>query len=84
VTADLVRFYNDHKTGFFAADAAAELRMGVSVKKSSSDRQGKEENTLLMGGENARLALERALENGMKTLFEDRTFISALLSTAKK
>jgi uncharacterized lipoprotein len=38
----------------------------------------------LATGENARLALERALENGMKILFEDQAFIKVLLSTAKK
>jgi len=38
-----------------------------------------------MTGENARLALNRALENGMKLLFEDRAFLDALLmaSSAK-
>ena len=32
ISADLTRFYNDHKVGFFAGDAAADLHMTVVVK----------------------------------------------------
>jgi len=46
--------------------------------------QGVEPNTQLMTGNNARLALDRALENGMKLLFEDQAFIAALIETSKK
>jgi uncharacterized lipoprotein len=87
IAADLTRFYNDHKLGFFAGDAIADLNMSVNVKSKKGDllyakqvvAQGIEPNTQLMTGENAKLALNRALENGMKLLFEDRAFLNALL-----
>lgn len=90
IAADLTRFYNDHKLGFFAGDAVADLNMSVTLKSKKGDllysrqivAQGIEPNTQLMSGENARLALNRALENGMKSLFEDRAFLSALMATS--
>lgn len=90
IAADLTRFYNDHKTGFFAGDAVADLNMSVTVKSKKGDllyarqviAQGIEPNTQLMSGENARLALNRALENGMKSLFEDQAFLAALLASS--
>jgi len=86
VDAGLTRFYNDHKLGFFAGDAVAELNMNVSVRGRDGSviyarqvvAQGTEPNTQLATGENARLALNRALESGMKQLFEDRVFLDAL------
>jgi uncharacterized lipoprotein len=90
IAADLTRFYNDHKTGFFAGDAVADLNMSVTVKSKKGDllytrqviAQGIEPNTQLMTGENARLALNRALENGMKSLFEDQAFLAALVASS--
>ena len=87
VVADLTRFYNDHKVGFFAGDAVAEIILSVVVKSTPGTvaysrqiiAQGVEANIQLMTGENAKLALNRALENAMKTLFEDQSFIGALL-----
>ena len=90
VAADVTRFYNDHKTGFFSGNAVADLNMSVTVKSKSGAllfskqivAQGKEANTQLATGNNARIALERALESGMKTLFEDQAFLSALLASS--
>lgn len=90
IVGDLTRFYNDHKTGFFAGDAVADLNMSVAVKSKKGDllytrqviAQGIEPNTQLMTGENARLALNRALQNGMKSLFEDQAFLSALVGSS--
>jgi uncharacterized lipoprotein len=90
ISADLTRFYNDHKTGFFAGDAVADLNMSIAVKSKKGDllytrqviAQGIEPNTQLMSGENARLALNRALENGMKYLFNDQAFLSALVASS--
>ena len=92
IAADLARFYNDHKTGFFAGDAVADLNMSVTVRSKNGDllysrqvaAQGVEPNIQLMTGENARLALNRALENGMKSLFEDQAFLSALMASSSK
>ncbi len=90
VAADVTRFYNDHKMGFFSGDAVADLNLSVTVKSKSGTllyskqivAQGKEANTQLASGNNARIALERALENGMKTLFDDQAFLSALLAAS--
>ncbi|MFZ2294279.1 MAG: YajG family lipoprotein [Polaromonas sp.] len=90
IAADITRFYNDHKVGFFAGDAVADLNMSVVVKSKNGDllytrhvvSQGIEPNTQLMTGENARLALNRALENGLKSLFEDQAFLSALVASS--
>ena len=90
IAADLTRFYNDHKMGFFAGDAVADLNMSITVKSQKGEQlysrqivaQGIEPNTQLSSGENARLALNRALENGMKYLFEDQTFLSALVASS--
>lgn len=90
IAADITRFYNDHKMGFFAGDAVADLNMSVNVKSKKGDllysrqvlAQGIEPNTQLMTGENARLALNRALENGMKSLFEDQAFLAALVDSS--
>ena len=90
IQADLTRFYNDHKTGFFAGDAVADINLRVAVQSTSGEQlfakqvaaQGIEPNTQLMTGNNARLALNRALENGMKVLFEDQAFIAALLASS--
>lgn len=87
IAVDLTRFYNDHKIGFFSGDAVADLDMSVIVKSKKGDllysqrvvAQGTEPNTQLASGENAKLALNRALENGMKSLFEDQAFLSALM-----
>jgi len=88
ISADLSRFYNDHKTGFFSGDSVADLNMLVSLKSKSGSilytrmiiAQGIEPKIQLMSGENARLALDRALENAMKTLFDDSAFIAAMVS----
>ena len=90
VAADVTRFYNDHKMGFFAGDAVADLNMSVTVKSKNGAllyskqiiAQGMEKNTQLATGNNARLALDRALENGMKMLFEDPAFVSALMAAS--
>lgn len=92
ILADLTRFWNDHKTGFFAGDAVADLNMSILVKNKNGNllysrqilSQGVEPNTQLMSGNNARLALNRAIENGMKLLFEDHVFIAALIDVSKK
>jgi uncharacterized lipoprotein len=87
IATDLTRFYNDHKMGFFSGDAVADLIMAVTVTGENGTQlysrqivaQGIEPNTQLATGNNARLALGRALENGMKLLFEDKAFLSALV-----
>jgi len=88
LAAEVTRFWNDHKIGFFAGDAMADLNMTVSVRSKSGEQvyarqisaQGIEANTQLASGDNAKLALDRSLASAMKTLFDDRAFLSALLA----
>lgn len=92
ISGDLVRFYNDHKVGFFAGDAIAEFNMTVTVKDAGGKllysrqvmTQGMEKNTQLATGDNAKLALDRALDEGMKTLFEDQAFLTALTASSTR
>lgn len=88
IHSDITRFWNDHKTGFFAGDSVADLNMTVAVKNKTGDKtlftkqisvQGIETNIQIQGGNNAKLALDKALANGIKLLFEDAGFIDALL-----
>ena len=91
IDADLTKYYSDFKMGVFAGDAIAELNMGVTIKNKKGDlvfsrqfvAQGIEPNIQIAGGENARLALEKALAEGMQKLFADQSFISALLKSSK-
>jgi uncharacterized lipoprotein len=92
VIADLTRFYNDHKTGFFSGDAVADLIMSVNVKASDGRvlygrqivAQGVEPHTQLATGNNARIALDKALQDGMAKLFGDSEFIAALTKAGAK
>jgi len=87
ITADVIQFYNDHKMGFFSGDSMADLNMSVTVKSRGGKMlytkqivaQGIEKHIQITSGNNARLALDKALENGMKILFEDREFLAALV-----
>ncbi len=86
IIIDIVRFYNDFKIGFFSGDAVAELHMAISVHNAATQvlysRQitatGTEPNTFLASGSNAQLALNKALAEGMKTLFSDSQFLECL------
>ena len=91
IVADLTKFWNDFKFGFFAGDSSAELSMTISVQDKNENvlyskyilAEGTEENIQLMNGKNARLALEKALANGVKLLFGDPAFMPALLGSSK-
>lgn len=90
IAADVTRFHNDFKMGFFTGDAVADLNMSVMVKAKNGNQlytkqivaQGMEPNTQLATGNNASIALGRALENAMKILFEDQSFLSALVASS--
>jgi len=92
VSGDLTRFYNDHKMGFFAGDAVADFNLSVRVKSKDGEvlydrqivTQGIEPMTQLATGNNARIALEKALQDGMAKLFGDAQFLAALPKAAAK
>src|SRR5437763_5405171 len=80
VKAELQKFYNDFKTGFFSGDAVAEVVINVQVQKSDGSvrfvkvvsGEGKEPNIQLSSGTNAKAALERALSDAISKLFNDQ------------
>lgn len=86
VAIDVVKFYNDFKTGIFAGDAVADVTLNLKVLR--PDRsvafaklyagEGKEENIQLASGENARLALIRALHSAVQNLVGDAELTAAL------
>lgn len=88
INSDITRFWNDHKTGFFAGDSIADLNMTVLVKSKSGDKtlftkqinvQGVESNIQIQGGNNAKIALDKALMNGIRQLFEDGGFLDSII-----
>ena len=89
VHCELQRFYNDFKVGFFAGDALAEVVVNVQVRRPDGTivfvhtfvGEGKEPNTQINGGHNAKAALDRALKNAVLQLVDDRDFLDALLRT---
>lgn len=91
ISADMTRFYNDFKLGFTSGDSIADFYMNITVKSKTGSviyvkqimTQGKEPGIMIMSGDNAKLALDRALASGIKSLFDDEAFVSALV-TAKK
>ncbi|QXE89806.1 YajG family lipoprotein [Geomonas subterranea] len=91
VDAELNKFYSDFKMGFVSVDALAECSLGVTVKGKKGNllfsrqymTEGAERNGMIAGGDNARLALEQALAQGMQKLFADPAFIAALLDASK-
>lgn len=84
---ELVRFYNDFKMGFFAGDAVADGLINISVANSSGELlfsrsyEGGaiEKNIQLALGENARLALTKAMTDIVTKVPQDKDLQSALL-----
>jgi uncharacterized lipoprotein YajG len=84
---ELIKFYNDFKSGFFAGDAAGEVIMGSQVKRKDGNLiynktitgMYVEKNIQLATGQNAKLALEGALKDAVSKLVNDSEFIWALM-----
>jgi len=92
VDANLIMFWNDFKLGIFVGDSIAQLNMSIAVKDKSGKvyytriitAQGIEPNMQIMSGESAKLALDRALEDGMHQLFKDPVFFERLVKLSKQ
>jgi uncharacterized lipoprotein len=88
---DVTKFYSDFKVGFFAGEAVGELNMTVQIKKSDGSilysrniaAEGIAKDVMMMGGENARIALTAALQNAMVALFDDAAFTDTLIKAGK-
>ncbi len=88
VKIELIRFYNDHKVGFFSADAVANVAFNVRVSgpdgKSAFSKfyegDGTEANNLTVGADNARAALIKAFAAGVNSAVSDPDFIQAVMA----
>ena len=91
VVAELNKFYNDFKIGFWAGDAVAEVTMNILIKNQDGgiiyskivSGHGTEPNIQIAGGENARLALNAALKDALEKMFNDTDFIATLVKAKK-
>lgn len=91
INIELIKFFNDFKSGFFAGDASGELIMSAQVKKIGGNisynktitGEYLEQNIQLATGNNAKLALEGALKDAVSKLVNDSDFIMALMGTKK-
>lgn len=89
VNIELIKFYNDFKSGFFAGDASAEIIMGVQVKQKNGNIPYNktitgayvEQNVQLATGGNAKRALDGALKDVIPKLMNDQKFIIALMES---
>ena len=90
VTADIVKFHNDFKMGFFSGDAVAEVSLAIQVQDGSGhilytrtlSAEGTEGGVQLATGPNAKKALEKALPAVMVRLVSDQAFTRALLTAS--
>lgn len=86
IEIDINTFFNDYKVGFILSDSVADFNMDVKVLSNKGHilysrriaEQGHKVWASTMSGEDAKIALNRALDNGINTLFSDGTFLSAL------
>ena len=87
VNIEVVKFFNDFKSGFFAGDASGEIIMVANIKRSDGNivynksitGEYLEQNIQLATGRNAKLALDGALKDGVSKLVNDSEFIMALM-----
>jgi uncharacterized lipoprotein len=87
ISVEVTRMWNDFKMGVFSGDSVSELmisariaaRSGAILYSRNISAEGTEPNIQLASGGNAKLALDRALESGIRQLFADPKFLEALL-----
>jgi uncharacterized lipoprotein YajG len=86
VVAEINKFSNDYKVGFFSSDAVGEVTLAVQVRDTAGHilytrtltGQGTNGGVMLMGGENARVSLEAALSSAVVRLMSDQAFTRAI------
>jgi uncharacterized lipoprotein YajG len=91
VVAEVNKFYNDYKVGFFSSDAVGEVTLAVQVRDSASHilytrtltGHGTNGGVMLMGGENARVSLEGALSSAIVRLMSDQAFTRAIQNAGR-
>ncbi len=88
IVADLSKFYNDFKTGFFSGSAAAEISLTIQVKKKDGNVAfvkpvlgvGSLPSIQIMNGSNAKESLELAMVDTVNKIVNDKGFIDSLLA----
>ena len=91
VNAELTRFYNDFKIGFFSGNAVAEVALTAQVKAANGNilytrnitGDANEGGVLLASGENAKLALDKALSACVARLMNDPAFTQAIVTASR-
>jgi uncharacterized lipoprotein len=90
VLAELNKYYNDFKTGFWSGRAVAEVVMNVQVKKPDNSIfyskmiAGENSHTVqLASGTNAKFTLDGALKDAISKLFNDTSFMDSLFKASK-
>jgi hypothetical protein len=86
VVAEVNKFSNDYKVGFWSATAAAEVTLAIQVRDRADHivyartltGQGTNGGVVIMGGENARVSLESALSATVVPLMSDPAFTRAV------
>jgi len=88
---ELNKCLNDFKMGMWSGSAIAELVINVQLKKADGtiaytrllSTEAQNTGIQLSSGENAKIALERAFQNSIRVLMEDKQFIDTLLTVGK-
>jgi uncharacterized lipoprotein YajG len=89
VLAELNKFYNNFKIGFWAGDAMAEVTMNIQVKNAGGGiifskliaGEGTKPNIQLASGNNAKVALDAALNDAIAKLFQEPAFVASLVKS---
>ena len=90
VNVELAKLENDFKQGVFSGDAVAELFMSVKVKEAAGqvlytkfvEGKGINSGIQLASGENAKIALDAALQDAVSKLFQDPQFLESIVKAA--
>jgi len=91
VNVELARFYNDFKSGFFSGNAVAEVALIAQVKGTDGHilytrnitGDANEGGVVIASGDNAKLALDKALSTCVARLMSDPTFTQAIVAASR-
>ncbi|HVN88750.1 MAG TPA: YajG family lipoprotein [Candidatus Binataceae bacterium] len=91
VNVTLQKFENHFELGWFSGTARSELIMGVIVVSPTGvtvftkyvKGDGVNDSVQIAGGNNAKIALEAAMQDAIKKLFEDQAFLKSLVEAGK-
>ncbi len=89
VTIELQNFYNNFEVGLVTGTASADVSFGLRVRDAAGAQlyarnysgSGRIDDVMLMSGDNAKAALQKALSAAVKQVADDTALQQALLST---